>query len=708
MKFSQFDLFSSQFYFNVRGSQIKKGTLIGSILSFIVIILTLYYLGYLLNQYVNNQIEPNYKAQNFKNEKFVDIDLTQDLVAFRFEYDYNLSIDLLEQQQNKKYIVYLAYYIYMNQSNQEQIQLGVIKCQDPNLFGFYCLDFSKIKNQTLISNNIESIQSQIQIYTYGCLDVDSQKTSIPNNCANQTSINDAINRVNSGLKVKVKTFQYNTTSKSNQISYRNSLIYTLSSQQILTSLKIQKQLTSVKQGYFIQSESTFTSPLQYDLENQSLDRQSTLQLANIGCYSQLNILVDEIYQQIQIQYPTIPQLLALVNSIFSALMLFGFIARQISLKSIKKDFFMIFLQNIFPDSYFQILSINKLIKKQEDNQRDPQIRIQKDLKESEEIEDQHIREDKSNNQIPSIIAKSKQILDLQSQKDLNSNFDFQKSYKQLSLKQQTENDLTLLEQKESLNQTNNNRDSLNLPSIKKNMQILNLSFTADQQLLQNQTFTQLKIDLDNSTNNYKFRQKQQKSVTKQIEQVKPSLITESFKKFSFDGKQFIDGCLLKLKLINDSEIANKIKNIIFNKKIFKMKCKPKLSELQKDKIYQYVDRDLDVFEFYKDILFLKKAVMILLSQDQLASLQLVGCSSNFMNQEFRQSNSIKNKIINYKKFNLENNFNHYEQQLALQMSEDLQFKQVQNFLEKCQRMQNNLNIIDQRILSSIIQSSSIN
>ncbi|KAL4508039.1 hypothetical protein ABPG72_021412 [Tetrahymena utriculariae] len=193
---------------------------------------------------------PNYRAQNFTNNDSVHLELTDDLISFRYESDYNLSVDVL--------------------------------------------------------------------YRF-------PKKTIPDNCASQQEIDGVVNSINSQLKVQIKTSQYSVKQKSFQTAFRYLKIYTLSNQYIQGTLKVQQQTTTVKEDLLFKSEKAQISPLQYDFEVQTLDRQSAISLMNLSCYCQSGIILDQLYQQVQIYYPTIPAILALTNSIFSILMLLGFI-----------------------------------------------------------------------------------------------------------------------------------------------------------------------------------------------------------------------------------------------------------------------------------------------------------------------------------------------------------------------------------------------
>ncbi|KAL4484580.1 hypothetical protein ABPG74_019757 [Tetrahymena malaccensis] len=117
-------------------------------------------------------------------------------------------------------------------------------------------------------------------------------------------------------------------------------------------------------------------------------------------------------------------------------------------------------------------------------------------------------------------------------------------------------------------------------------------------------------------------------------------------------------------------------------------------KLAKKNIEQEVLKSMQILELYKDLIFLKKSVMVLLKKDQIAALQLVGYSQNKLIQYG------KNCYIGSNQF--ENNF--FEERLELLNSKDLQSKYIKKFIKKCQSVQN-LNQIDQRIYSSIQRSA---
>ncbi|KAL4510659.1 hypothetical protein ABPG72_004813 [Tetrahymena utriculariae] len=123
----------------------------------------------------------------------------------------------------------------MNNDNYESVPINVVKCNNPSLDGFYCLDYSNFSNYTLQRDDSINNLAQVQIFAYGCQDKDSQKMTIPDNYAHQQDIDNLLNYFSSSLKIQIKTS--NTTLRLRNL---NSLIHFLrfihfqiSTQQIL-------------------------------------------------------------------------------------------------------------------------------------------------------------------------------------------------------------------------------------------------------------------------------------------------------------------------------------------------------------------------------------------------------------------------------------------------------------------------------------------
>ncbi|EWS76421.1 transmembrane protein, putative (macronuclear) [Tetrahymena thermophila SB210] len=365
MSILKFDLYSSEFNFNMGEGKYKRGTFLGLFLSVITVAIVLFYIFYIFNQYFSNLIDPKFRSQSFITSDKKEVPLSQDLIGFQYFYNLSMTIDEYQASQNKTYVLYYPQLYYQDLLNNiyQTIDLDVVKCTDPSLKGFNCIDFSKVSNYTFLldNSNNNQIYSGIYINMYGCFDLDVVKTTIPDNCASQTEIDNAINNLGSYYYLKLKTQQYNTTSKQIQTNYRR-----------------------------------------------------------FGPYSQTMILMDEIVQQFQIQYPTITEILALINGVAVLVVIARFIGRFHSQKLIRQDFFMLLLQNIYQDKYEKILEHNNLI----DKIKDISQQIQNLKQSTDDISEEY--QNKSEMLVPTFPAKfrdtpEKNLFSFQKNQNNNSN-----------------------------------------------------------------------------------------------------------------------------------------------------------------------------------------------------------------------------------------------------------------------------------------------
>ncbi|KAL4512873.1 hypothetical protein ABPG72_017558 [Tetrahymena utriculariae] len=94
----------------------------------------------------------------------------------------------------------------------------------------------------------------------------------------------------------------------------------------------------------------------------------------------------------------------------------------------------------------------------------------------------------------------------------------------------------------------------------------------------------------------------------------------------------------------DQSITQKIQKVIFGK-WFRKNQYLKLQGLDpkaKEKIEQQVFKSMDILQIYRELIFLKKAILMLLSMQQLSALKQVGCSSEIHLNQI-QNNNLKEK-----------------------------------------------------------------
>ncbi|KAL4489553.1 hypothetical protein ABPG73_019510 [Tetrahymena malaccensis] len=107
-------------------------------------------------------------------------------------------------------------------------------------------------------------------------------------------------------------------------------------------------------------------------------------------------------------------------------------------------------------------------------------------------------------------------------------------------------------------------------------------------------------------------------------------------------------------------------------------------------IKEQVENSVDFLKFYQDMIFIKKAIMMILSKEQFAALQLVGCSEEFF------------KLLHSEKKPNEGEMNYFEQQFAISLSQESQLAHAKLFLSKILNQEETLSEIDKRIYSSLI------
>ncbi|KAL4484912.1 hypothetical protein ABPG74_020089 [Tetrahymena malaccensis] len=306
MDFTQIDLFKQPFSFYFKNKNDKKGSFMGAFLSSLIISSVLAYFIYQIKQYFENQIEPKFRSQSFITNQQAQIDLHEDLISFKFTYNQSLTIDEFQAQSKQTYLVYQAYFIQSYKQKTNFTQLNIIKCSNPQLSDYNCLDLSSIPEKTMLSNFQDRNYYSLMILVYGCNALDGFKTTIPSNCANQTDIDNFLDSSYAEMSLKFYVTQYNITSQMNQVNYRNSIIYPASNQYSITTYKAEQQTTTVNKGFIIQSESVYSGPIQYNQESQTFNQPN-----NQNPYIELTLKMDEIIQVFQIQFPTFPEVLAL-------------------------------------------------------------------------------------------------------------------------------------------------------------------------------------------------------------------------------------------------------------------------------------------------------------------------------------------------------------------------------------------------------------
>ncbi|EAR95335.3 AMP-binding enzyme family protein (macronuclear) [Tetrahymena thermophila SB210] len=392
--------------------------------------------------------------------------------------------------------------------------------------------------------------------------------------------------------------------------------------------------------------------------------------------------MDQVVQQISIQFPTLPEILALVNSTFALLLTVGFIFRAYSQQEILEEFLKIFLQTMYQDNYQQILKERNLI------QQNQCIQVEENTNQNQAEYNVQEKDVSDNISLPEFSTKFRDHLEqsLQSQED---QFDIYSKQDEIIENQKDE----IIE-----NQKDKKRCEFYLTSIETESDKINSTQNEEQkQQKSNQSlFTLIKErSLNQNT----------QSKTNSIN-LKSSCIDKNSK---IRGYKFFESTF---RVIQDTNLFNKVKKFMFKKRqAFKIPKKmQQLIQLISDffkkdnsynyqtyqslmKIKQQINKQLNILDFYKDMLFIKKSIMLLLSKEQLAAIQLVGYSCQYVTDELNKQND---ENLRSKKLK-----NYFEEQQDILNSCDLKCKYIKKFFKNYSSDNFYKNDINSRILSSI-------
>ncbi|KAL4486971.1 hypothetical protein ABPG73_008830 [Tetrahymena malaccensis] len=200
-------------------------------------------------------------------------------------------------------------------------------------------------------------------------------------------------------------------------------------------------------------------------------------------------------------------------------------------------------------------------------------------------------------------------------------------------------------------------------------------------------------------NQKEFEQEEEKVEKNQTTFV-PSFFAKSIN--SVDNSLFLGSsklaCQKKNQISNNIEIKESQENNQKNAKSIQECCKQNayqqsqgLDIADKQFIESHINESLDILQMYKDLIFLKKAVLILVSKEQLAALSLIGLSSEYLKNQINQK---KNCYIYDKKMS------YFEEQFSILKNNELQEQYISSFFQKMFSGEV-ITEVDQRILNSL-------
>ncbi|EAR89280.2 AMP-binding enzyme family protein (macronuclear) [Tetrahymena thermophila SB210] len=370
---------------------------------------------------------------------------------------------------------------------------------------------------------------------------------------------------------------------------------------------------------------------------------------------------------------------------------------------------MLILQNIFSNNYQKVLKTNNICNKEEDPLIDQLVQKKKNMM-------KEVFENTESIAVPSFNTKLKESIDMQ-----------QSSLCSSQLYQNYQQNDEVKEQQLENQQIQNTPHSEKLKASEKELTTLNTRYT-ENDVLENVSYDQKKLLFQNSPNILKIRNPQQltKISTKYSQQrnLTNKLTSNNCQENSVNQQNLISISVQKANKDNERNLKLKFQDKIehYSKKVFQLKDdilqrKAQMSlfnfryyftirnrqdihqnkgmDSQEAKVVEnQVQQTMDILQLFRDLIQLKKAVMVLFSKEQLAALQLVGCSANLQNVQQMKQNSPQ---FEQKKQN------HFQKQYTIEQSQELQEFYIKKFLKRCSSNQN-LSKLDLRILSSLSQN----
>ncbi|KAL4480192.1 hypothetical protein ABPG74_020708 [Tetrahymena malaccensis] len=684
MILKKFDLFASEFSFYLENKQQnRKKTWKGGLVSIIIIGISLYYFIYLMQNYSQNKIDPKYKLQSFISEDKIEYMPQNDYFGFDLAF-LNGKLSDLEQQTGKQYLTFIPAFSVslVGQQDPIYIMLDIFQCQSEKLKGYKCIDFSKSQGYQLVLNDSTNYISELMIVVYKCTDTDFFKKTVPNNCASDQEINDLLNSKNNQFEIKMKVSQFNTTSEKMEDRYKRYYTNLQTNFMVYTNQLITKLQTDVKQGIFLQNTQTYSSIIDYvNQQQRNFDREILKQQSNIYALLQLNILLDEQIQYAQIQYVTILEVLSIFNSTLAILMGAGLLSRYFSNRIIYNQFQQSFFNQFFNLSHLQanMQVIDDKKSKNKDQIQNCIIQLQSIISYLLQKQNKIKNESNSDEEIDKVQQQICDLNDLDEQNKIKSyqilqmnSTQIDKIIKNSFLNHQKQISISQSPSKEIRNNLIQQCSILEKQGLPLSQNTLLSSSLKKQFNTENQTNKNIQRDTQNFNPSNKLlplEQKCQKSSLDKNIQMNNTIEYGSICQDLSNQPRQVDQKIIKnlIELKNKNVSINKLQKLLKDKELF----------MKTTKFQDLFEKSLNIQDIYKDIFFIKKAIMILLSEEQYAAIQIIGYQLG------------------------QNQINHINQQIKQENSQELLIQNLCNFFDQMS-YSNEYNQINQRILNSLI------
>ncbi|KAL4435508.1 hypothetical protein ABPG74_020284 [Tetrahymena malaccensis] len=347
--FKRFDLFSQSFGLLVDQKSKKKKTSLGGVLSVIMILTSSCYLGYLLYMYFSNKFLPKITQTTYNQINQMEQTFEKSLFGFSFIIN-NQTIDDLEQQTGKKYLIYYVYYQNYSQNTARSYEEIPLKyCEDEIFKGFTCLDLQNQPNyqKTLFQNSGSLNQTFYSLVVQPC-------QGLPN-CASIEEINNLVVSSSFSLYIKVRINQFNQQKKELEETFQVDYIQFDDKLSVQIQYVLQQQITNVQTGIIIQSQDTYSYISNFSRVSTSFYNQNLLNKAG---YEGYGCFLFQLYQNqilMEIQYPLLTEILAQFMTVLNILFALGFMAKLLSGTKVMKDISSIYLKEYYQSTAVKII-----------------------------------------------------------------------------------------------------------------------------------------------------------------------------------------------------------------------------------------------------------------------------------------------------------------------------------------------------------------
>ncbi|EAR95645.2 transmembrane protein, putative (macronuclear) [Tetrahymena thermophila SB210] len=338
----QFDLFSLPFLFNLHGNEKTRKTKFGGLVSIMIILTALAYFIYLLYLYFGNQINPSFTQFEQQINYSFQMNVTNDILAFKIILK---SGETLVQRQEETGLVYLnliAEYVEKSSiPNQKSniTNLNFVKCEDPLLSDYSCLDFSPVsKNKLEMPFDFDNKflgKYSIAVKFIIC----DQKLLLPSQkCATPQQIRQEVLTLGTQGVLRIKTQQFDPNSQKYIDKVRHELFSFNDFLCNISSIALFSANTTISSGFIIQNQKLNS----YFFDFQRTHTTNTIQFMNeeegYNLANYIYIYIGNTGMTQVVSYPQFTSLLAQFASVLNTLLIIGIICKFFSQNQILQDF----------------------------------------------------------------------------------------------------------------------------------------------------------------------------------------------------------------------------------------------------------------------------------------------------------------------------------------------------------------------------------